>query len=292
MIRSEWLASFIVFAEELSFTRAAARLHISQPAFHVQISKLAETLGVTLYQRAGRGLALTAKGRELLAFARETRDETDAFLERFAGGGAVATTVLAAGEGTLLYVLGPSLRAHAARGERLRILTRDRQGTLDALATREAHLGVAALDVVPDGVRATRLRRAGMVLAMPRAHRLARANRVQLRDLAGERLIVPPPDARYRQTLTRVLGAAGVDWEIGLEASGWPLMLEYTRLGVGLAIVNDICRLPAGTIAVPMPELPAIDYYLLEPAGRRRGASIETLRALIIDCFKREQRLR
>jgi LysR family transcriptional regulator, low CO2-responsive transcriptional regulator len=97
MIRSEWLASFIVFAEELSFTRAAARLHISQPAFHVQIRKLAETLGVTLYHRAGRGLALTAKGRELLAFARESRDETDAFLARFSGDGAVATTVLAAG---------------------------------------------------------------------------------------------------------------------------------------------------------------------------------------------------
>jgi DNA-binding transcriptional LysR family regulator len=121
---------------------------------------------------------------------------------------------------------------------------------------------------------------------MPRSHRLARATRVQLRDLAGEHLIVPPPTGRHRQMLTRVLGAAGVDWEIGLEASGWPLMLEYTRLGVGLAIVNDICRLPAGVTAVPMPELPAIDYYVLEPAGRRRGASIEALRALIIEAFK------
>jgi DNA-binding transcriptional LysR family regulator len=57
MIRSEWLTSFIAFAEELNFTRAAARLHISQPAFHVQIRKLAEALGVTLYERAGRGWA-------------------------------------------------------------------------------------------------------------------------------------------------------------------------------------------------------------------------------------------
>ncbi len=287
MIRSEWLTSFIAFAEELNFTRAAARLHLSQPAFHVQIRKLGEGLGVTLYERAGRGLVLTAKGRELLAFARETRDETDAFLERLSGGGTLATTVLAAGEGTLLYVLGPSLRAHAAHGARLRILTRDRDGTLEALATREAHLGVAALDVVPDAVRATRLRRAGMVLAMPRGHRLARASRVHLRDLAGERLIVPPPEARHRQTLTRVLGTAGIDWEVALEASGWPLMLEYTRLGVGLAIVNDICRLPAGTTSVPIPELPAIDYYLLDPAGRRRAASVESLRALIIETFKR-----
>ena len=91
---------------------------------------------------------------------------------------------------------------------------------------------------------------------MPRGHRLARAARVHLRDLAGERLIVPPPEARHRQTLTRVLGAAGIDWEIALEASGWPLMLEYTRLGVGLAIVNDICRLPAGHDGGPHPGAP------------------------------------
>jgi DNA-binding transcriptional LysR family regulator len=287
MIRSEHLASFIAFAEELSFTRAAARLHVSQPAFHVQIRKLGEAVGATLYERAGRGLVLTQKGRELLAFARETRDETAAFLERFSGEAAPATTVLAAGEGTLLYVLGPALRAYAARGAPLRILTRDREGTLAALATREAHLGVAALEVGPDGLRATRLRRAGMVLAMPRGHRLARAARVQLRDLAGERLIVPPPQARHRQTLTRALGAAGIDWEIALEASGWPVMLEYTRLGAGLAIVNDICRLPAGVTARPLPELPAIDYHLLEPPGRRRPAPVEALRALIIEAFKR-----
>src|SRR6185437_489038 len=286
MIRSEWLASFIAFAEEMNFTRAAARLHVSQPAFHVQIRKLGETLGASLYERAGGGLVLTAKGRELLAFARESRDESDAFLERFSGEGALGTTVLAAGEGTLLYVLGSSLHAHAVQGARLRILTRDRDGTVEALATREAHLGVAALEVVPDGLRATRLRRAGMVLAMPRGHRLARAGRVHLRDLAGERLIVPPPEARHRQTLTRVLGGAGIDWEVALEASGWPLMLEYTRLGVGLAIVNDICRLPTGTTSVPIPDLPAIDYYLLESAGRRRAPTVESLRAVIIGAFR------
>src|SRR6476646_3153477 len=126
MIRSEWLASFIAFAEELNFTRAAARLNVSQPAFHVQIRNLSDALGDTLYERAGRGLVLTAKGRELVAFARETRDETDAFLERFSGNAARATTVLAAGEGTLLYVLGAPLSAHVAKGARLRILTRDR----------------------------------------------------------------------------------------------------------------------------------------------------------------------
>ena len=55
MIDSDRLRSFIAFGEELSFTRAAARLHLSQPALHVQVARLTEELGVLLYRRVGRG---------------------------------------------------------------------------------------------------------------------------------------------------------------------------------------------------------------------------------------------
>src|SRR5262245_12031988 len=264
MIRSEWLEAFIAFAEELSFTRAAARLHVSQPAFYVQIQRLAEAVGVTLYERRGRNLVLAPHGRELLAFARDARDRDAAFRARLGGLPGTSPVVLAAGEGVLLYVLGKPLRDATAHGRvRLRILTRDRDRTVAALATGEAHLGVVASEVVGDGLRATRVHRAGMVLVVPAGHRLARRRRVRLKDLAGERLIVPPADSRHRQMLARALGAAGVDWEIALEATGWPVMLDYARLGAGLAVVNDICPAPRGTVARPLSELPSIDYHLL-----------------------------
>jgi len=289
MIRSEWLEAFIAFAEELSFTHAAARLHISQPAFHVQIRKLGEAVGATLYERRGRNLVLAPHGRELLAFAREARDRTEAFLAGFGGlpgSSHVAQVVLAAGEGALLYVLGKPLHQALAGGKaRVRILTRDREGTVDALRTGEAHLGVVAAEAVPDGMRATHLHRAGMVLVAPAGHRLARQRRVRLKDLAGERLIVPLADSRHRQTLARALATAGVDWEIALEAAGWPLMLEYARLGVGLAVVNDICPPPRGTIVRALPDLPSIDYHLMQRAGARLLPEAERLRALIVDAF-------
>jgi DNA-binding transcriptional LysR family regulator len=286
MIRSEWLEAFIAFAEDLNFTRAAARLHISQPAFHVQIRKLGEAVGATLYERRGRNLVLAPHGRELLAFARDTRDRTDAMLARLGGISGRSQLVLAAGEGTLLYVLGKALhRAVAGAKLRLRILTRDREATFAALATGEAHLGVAAAEIVADGLRATRVHRAGMVLVVPSGHRLARQRNVQLKDLGGERLIVPPPESRHRQALARALGAAGVDWEVAVEAAGWPLMLEYARLRVGLAVVNDICPPPRGTVARPLPELPSIDYHVAQRAGAVLSPEGERLRALIVDAF-------
>jgi DNA-binding transcriptional LysR family regulator len=124
-----------------------------------------------------------------------------------------------------------------------------------------------------------------MRLVAPAGHRLARQRRIRLKDLAGEKLIVPLADSRHRQTLARALAAAGVAWEIAVEAAGWPLMLEYARLGVGLAVVNDICPEPRGTVGRALPDLPSIDYHVMHRAGARLAPEAERLRALIVDAF-------
>jgi DNA-binding transcriptional LysR family regulator len=165
------------------------------------------------------------------------------------------------------------------------VLTRDREGTLAALSSAEAHIGVTALDTVPDTMSATPLRRVGMLLVMHRGHRLARKRRVRLADLAGERLIVPPAGRPHRDLVTRALASAHVDWEPALEAAGWEVMLHYAALGVGLAIVNDICRIPSGATARPLAEIPALRYYVLHrrqlplapPAARLRGLIVAAL---------------
>jgi DNA-binding transcriptional LysR family regulator len=285
MIDSDRLSSFIAFAEELYFTRAAARLHLSQPALHVQIKKLADDVGAPLYRRVGRSLQLTAPGRELLGFARELRERTEAFLSALGGGGPQRVT-LAAGEGTLLYNLGPAIRKAAQLpGVKLRVLTRDREGTLAALASAEAHLGVTALEVVPDDLEARLLRRAGMRLVMPPGHPLTRKRRVKLAELQGERLIVPPPGHRHRQVIARALESAGVGWEVALEANGWELMLHYAALGMGLAIVNDTCRIPRSAQSRPLAGIPSVSYHVLH--GRRIGLSepAQVVRRLIIEAF-------
>lgn len=287
MIDSTRLASFRVFAEELSFTRAATRLHISQPALHVQIQKLAESLGVSLYERVGRSLVLTPAGDALLGFARDSERRTDAFLGSL-GRATPRTVVLAAGEGSLLYVLGDAIGRASRRGDlELRIASRDREGVLAALRSGEAHLGVTALATAPDDLVAVRLRTVGMSAVMARGHRLARKRRLRLADLAGERLIVTPAGKPHREQLERTLVDAGLSWERAVEANGWPLILHYAALGIGIAIVNDICRAPRGAVARALPELPSLGYWLLhrrtlderDPAAALREPIIEAFRA-------------
>src|SRR5262245_12016759 len=131
MLKLEWFESFAVFAEHRSFTRAARALHLSQPALHVQVKKLGEALGVALYRREGQRLAVTADGRRVAAFGREIRDRTRELTADLSAGRRTDPVVLCAGEGAYLYLLGEGLRRFVAKGGApLKLLTRDREGTL------------------------------------------------------------------------------------------------------------------------------------------------------------------
>ncbi|MFB5189980.1 LysR family transcriptional regulator [Alicyclobacillus fastidiosus] len=67
----EWLRTFLVAAEEGNYHRAARRLHIAQPTVSLHIRKLEQAFGVTLFQRAGRTVELSASGRRALVHAKK-----------------------------------------------------------------------------------------------------------------------------------------------------------------------------------------------------------------------------
>ena len=284
MIPPELLASFVAFGELRSFTRAARALHLSQPAVHAQVRRLGELLGVPLYVRAGRGVELTAEGVRVLAHARESAERERALVRSLRGGdGRAEPVVLAAGEGATLHLLGPALRRFHARGKApLRVLTRGGEAAIECVRRGEAHLAVAATPSVPDGLSHAALATVGSVLAMPRGHALARKRRARLADLEGARLVVPPLPGPHRIALSRALEAEGVRWEVGVEAQGWEVMLRFVELGLGLAVVNEFCRLPSRVIARPLSGLPTITYRLvwaraLSPAVAELAAELRAV---------------
>ena len=278
------LDSFVVFSEVLNFTRAAEVLHISQPALHTKINKLGERLGVPLYQRVGRRLELTPAGTDTARFGREMRERTAAFTRELHQGTSRSAVVLAAGEGSFLYLLDEPIRAFlGASSTPLRLLTRDWSGIVADVRAGRAHLGVTALDSPVDGLERRLLARVRQVVAMPRQHRLARLKNVRLADLQGARLIVPPADRPLRAQLGRVLQSAGVEWEAAVEATGWPLMTHLAGLGLGIAIVNEFCRLPARVVARPVSDLPRVHYYLLKRIGARIPEAVATLESMLVD---------
>lgn len=309
-IDAEQLDAFVTFAEHLNFTRAARARRMSQPALHAQVRKLSEALGVTLYERRGNRLALTPPGERVLGFGRDARERSRALVAELSHREVRGPIVLCAGEGSYLYLLGEGLRRFASspprapteaaprapRAERspsarssaeaaareLRLLVRDHEGTVAAVRTGEAHLGVASLDGPPPGLDARLLTEVGQVLVLPEAHPLASRRHVRLRDLDGERLVVPPEGRPHRALIAQAFRAAGARFRVAVEASGWELLVRFVELGFGLAIVNAFCRVPAGLVRRPLPELPSRAYHLLQrPGAAREGAVFALAEALI-----------
>jgi LysR family transcriptional regulator, low CO2-responsive transcriptional regulator len=268
------LRAFAEFAEDGNFSRAAIRLHISQPALHTKIAKLAKAVGKPLYLRRGRSLEITDAGRRVQRFAREVAASMTTFQDEWLDRETARPVVLAAGEGAFLYLLGEGMRAHLSnRKHALQLMTADGAAAVDAVRTGNAHLGVACLETPPRDLAVTPLTRVGQVLALPKKHPLASKRSLRLKDLAGAGLIVPPAGRPHRTMLSQMLQSAQVPWEVAVEAGGWELMLHLVRLGMGLAVVNACCRIPAGVTTRPLPELPALQYVAFSRAGGVAGAA-------------------
>lgn len=283
MVNSEWLRSFVAFAETMNFTHAARRLHISQPALHVQIQKLGAQLGVALYVRSGRVLTLTNAGHKVLAFAREQREQSERLVDEVSGIARPQAVVLAAGEGSFLYLLGSALRAfqHGKHG-RLQVLTRDREGAVAAVRLGEAHLAVTVTDEVPAGFSARKLARVGAAAILPQGHPLARKRRLSTHDLREEPIIAPSEGRPLRAALARAWSEIGAPWRPAIEANGWELMMRFAALGLGIAVVNDFCAPPKGTVRRPLAGLPSVQYQLLRARDRPLSAAGDALAAAIV----------
>jgi DNA-binding transcriptional LysR family regulator len=277
MVSTDALAAFAVFADHLNFTRAAEVLHISQPALHVKVNKLATTVGRPLYRRTGRTLTLTTEGEAVARFARDLDRRMTSFLDEVRATGHVRPLTLAAGEGAYLYLLGDAVRTFRP----LKLINRDSTRMLTAVRTGRADLGVGVLEALQDDLTAVLLASYPQTLVLPTTHPLAERAALTVRDLQGLRLVLPPTSRPHRKTVERALRSAEVDWTLAIEAEGWPLTLHFVTLGVGLSIVNGCVRPPAGFTSREITDLPRVPYYAVHLPSRTDDARLAELLAAV-----------
>ncbi|MCB9755003.1 MAG: LysR family transcriptional regulator [Myxococcales bacterium] len=302
ILDGELLRAFAAFATARSFTHAAARVGLSQPALFERVRRLQEQLGVTLYEREGRALRLTDAGVRVAAFAREELARARGFSRALTGAPSEERVTLAAGEGAYLYLLGPALRAFTRRPRRgpknmsnspssntgppprceLRVLTLGGPSALEAVREGEAALAVGVFDLVPRGLLARDILQTPLCAAVLRTSALARRREIPLRALARARLILAPTGQRHRAVISRAIASLGVQPAPPVTADGWPLMLQFAAAGLGVAVVNGVCKPPPGVVLRPIPELGTVTYRLLSRRDSTSAAA-ERLAALILE---------
>jgi DNA-binding transcriptional LysR family regulator len=290
ILDGELLRAFAAFADTLNFTRAARHVGLSQPALFERVKRLSDELGAPLYERVGKQLQLTERGERVAAHARDTLARAEAFARELRGEPAREAVTLAAGEGAFLYLLGPALTTIADEGVTLRLLTLGAQSACEAVRAGDAQLAVGVLDLVPPGLVSRDVVRTQQCIALPRRHPLARRRTLRVADLAGQRLVLPPAGRSHRDFVGRAIAQHGHEVTLPIEADGWPLMLQFVALGLGLAVVNGICAPPTGVVLRPVPELGTVCYRLVTRRGGELSPAGERLCARILEVGKQRSR--
>ena len=244
------MAYFSAVAEELHFGRAATRLGIAQPALSKAIRQLERKLGVTLFERTSRAVALTEAGRILTREAQVALEAVSAAAVRTRRAGHREPRLLLAmkpgGDGGLL----PAILA--AYGREPGALPAEVVFEADSARTlREGRADAALLYAPPDdlhGLDTETLLTQAPVAVLPASHPLARRSSLQMADLAGENLHRKPSHPSETNSLNT--------------------LMHLIALGRKVAVLPRVLTTPLrdDLVAVPVAGVPPVILLLAWPA--------------------------
>jgi DNA-binding transcriptional LysR family regulator len=238
------LRYFQAVAEELSFTRAAERLHIAQPPLSLQIRQLEEDLGVQLIERAERPLRLTDAGKQLLKRASEILSSVQAAVNEVRRIGRGMTGKLSIGfAGSAMYNFLPNiLNTYRDLYPEIDLSFIELLACQikDALEAREIDVGFSR-----PGIEARKkieqrvLLEEPMVVAVPERHPFAAQTRVPVHALDAQNVVLYPryPLPSITDLVLQRLEATGVHIVVVQEVTNLQTALGLTAAGVGITFV-------------------------------------------------------
>lgn len=235
------LRYFEAVARHSHVTRAAAELHIAQPALSKQISQLERELGVALFDRVGRNVRLTEAGEALLPYARAVLAQVESARAEMAeriglrrGRASVGTPPTV---GTQL--LPPVLASFNQRypGIELRLHEAGIQTLLDLLETGLSDVAIVTLPVTDGNLAVTPLFTEDLVIVMPTGHALAERECVAVRDLQSEAWVLSPTNYELREATLNACKEAGYAPRVVLDGGETDTVLRLVAAGVGIALV-------------------------------------------------------
>ncbi len=240
------LRAFCHAARLGSVSRAADALFLSQPAVSLQLGALESELGVALFERLGRRMALTREGQALYELARPLIDGIDGIESEFRArlkGMDAGELNIAAGSSTILYLLPPLIAAYrdAHPDVQLKLHNVTGQDGLGLIRSDEVDLAVGSMLDVPNDIDYAPTHSFDPMLITPLDHPLAAKPDLRLEDLSPYGLILPPKRLTTYRLVDLVFQQRRVPYTVALEIGGWEIIKQYVAMGLGISIVTGIC---------------------------------------------------
>lgn len=257
---------FLAVAEHHSFTRAAAALHVSQPALSQQVRLLEESLGAQLFDRSGRQTRLTDAGEVYLRYAKRASQELQearraihdvSDLSRGSLRVAVTPTFTT-------YLVGPLVQAFHSRypGIVLNVREISQERMEELLLADEVDVGIAFEEVHAEDIDALPLLVENLALVVSRQHPLAKEQSIGLEALSAESLVLLSAEFATREQIDRYCRQHGIHPDVRMEANAIGAVIEIVRR-------TTLSTLLPATIALAHDDLVAI---ALDPLRLQRTA--------------------
>lgn len=257
------LRSFIAAAEDGNISRAAARLHLTQPALSRQIKGLEDDLGVTLLERGAHSFSLTPAGEVLLRDGRVLLDRADALEQRVRAAAKAQTIRVGYSPSLTASILSPAIEAFTQVHPKARVDLSDltsnemvdglQKGTLDIIVT------VPTVKEIPDITWLTVQKQAWRV-AVHRLHPLLAKKTLTPEDLNEQRLVVynqrDYPD--YWAFIGGWFRQQKINARIASECDGVTSLISAVDAGLGIALVAEhtACLIPERVVLKPLEPQP------------------------------------
>jgi DNA-binding transcriptional LysR family regulator len=275
----------VTIAEHGTVTHAAAALHLSSSAVSHTLVTLERELGVDLFHRLPRGMALTDAGEAFVAAARRALHEAEV-----ARRSVDAVRGLVAGHLNVAAISGCSVDLADLIGDfadhypevLLRVFPPESPDVvLDLVRTGTCELGFTWLSAVPDDLQATPAFVDPAVLVVPECHRLAGETSIDLSSLHGERIVASLVTSTMRPLFDNMFRSHGVEPNVVAEAATNEMTLELVRAGVGCTVTFASSVRPVlgrGVVTVAIVDDPGTTIQLVSrlrqeptPAARAFG---------------------
>lgn len=286
------LEHFIAVATELSFTRAAASVHVVQSALSTSVAKLERELGVELFDRTRQQIDLTPAGERfrvhahgVLNAARAATEAVDVYRGMLSGTVNFGS-LISFGPMDVARALGDFHRDHPFVQLRLQLSQSGASSYLAALTDGSLDLALVSVpERFPPQLRMHLLFEEPMVFVCQADHPMAHRRRVDIADLADEDLVGLPPEFGLRRLTDMAFHDAGAAPRTRYEVpAGFPLVADLVRNGLGTALMPlSESRRHTGLAAVELRVPVRWQVYLATPTDDRMTTATtrlaDTLRA-------------
>ena len=247
------LRTFVAVAELGTVSKAAVRLRIGQPALSRQIGDLQQELGLRLFDRVGRGLALTAEGKQLLADCRRVMTDLDAVREHaeVLRRGDRGVLKIAAPPHTIESVLARFLPQYAERFPNVNVELIEALGAEQTamLERGEIHVGIR-LEQGGPRFESRVLPPAEALAACATSLELGNAGSIDIGRLASYPLLLLDPGYSIRRLFDAACRLADVEPNVLLESRAPHTLLALAEVGQGVAIIPSLQRTDRYTLRI------------------------------------------